>query len=314
MRHLRSKFFTLYIFLLNPKVKSKYRWFLRFYYISKWVQYKYVVKDYLLKKRYKEIEFNGEFQQELINVIPFAYWHYKNGTLKRTISSRLTKSLYYFSNDHLEKYENRNWESNINIDIPNSPHNIKLNKSKWIPPPYKEVFKNDFFSYGKPILIIANRYNTEWGSKEPISFLSISTIEWIIDKLQNKYQIIYNRPYQQHIIDDNSKILDLDDINLINKKYPEVEILTQLFEKQSKVKVYNEFQLRAYANTNHFISVHGGTATLASYFGGVNTIFSKKGLEHEINEFTNVFPQLSGAKILHAKTDKELKTFITENY
>lgn len=311
MRKLFSKVFSLFILLLHPTIPSKYRWFLRFYYISKIKQYAFVVQDLFIQKPYKTVIFKGEFQQELINVLPYAYWHYKQGTLEKTISSKYTKALYYFSPDHLEKFDKRNWEDNFNTNIPNSAHNLFLNKSRWLPPPLKEIYQNNIFYFQKPILVIANRYNTEWSSLEPISFFNLQMLEWIIANLNSTYQIIYNRPLSKYIIDDNSEVLNLNEVGWLKMNHPEVVILTEFYEKFDKsINSYNEFQLMAYANCSKFISVHGGTATLASYFGGINIIYSKEGLEHGMNEFQNIFPLLSNAKIYHAVSEDSLKGLI----
>ncbi|MEJ5961714.1 hypothetical protein [Pedobacter immunditicola] len=69
-----------------------------------------------------------------------------------------------------------------------------------------------------------------------------------------------------------------------------------------------------YANCDFFVSAHGGTAALASYFGGHNIILSKRGIEHDLNEFTTIFPALSGAKIHHAKTDSEVQGYLEKYY
>jgi hypothetical protein len=47
--------------------------------------------------------------------------------------------------------------------------------------------------------------------------------------------------------------------------------------KENKIKArnYNHFQLSVYANCEKFISIHGGTAALASCFKGSNIILSK---------------------------------------
>ena len=69
-----------------------------------------------------------------------------------------------------------------------------------------------------------------------------------------------------------------------------------------------------YPNCSLFISVHEGTAALASYFGGINTILSKSGVEHVFNEFSIIFSALSDAKICHAKSTDELLGYLEKNY
>ncbi len=114
---------------------------------------------------------------------------------------------------------------------------------------------------------------------------------------------------------DNSDIHDLNEFDWLKKTYPNVILLEDLYkENKAQAENYNHLQLLVYANANHFISIHGGTASLASYFGGINLIYSKKGPEHYFGCFHKLFPRLSGAKILHAKEEAELKNFIREYF
>lgn len=310
MKLLFNKLLTLFVFIRFPKVPSQFRYFIRFFYLGKIIQLKYFYKDYFDKRPYKEIHFDGEFQHELIYVIPFAYWHFKNSTLKKTVASKFTKSLYFFSPCHEERYNERNWKSNFNIEIPNSAHNFRLNTKKWERVPFKEYYSNKTFVYEKPILVIANRYNTEWEG-EPVSYFNLEMLSRMIKKLSSKYQIIYNRPSLENITNDNSEILELNDCQYLSHNFKEVILLDDLYEElKIKVQSFNELQLMVYANCNNFISVHGGTATLASYFGGTNLIYSKKGHEHFFKEFNSIFPKLSGAKIVHAKTETEVDELI----
>jgi hypothetical protein len=103
----------------------------------------------------------------------------------------------------------------------------------------------------------------------------------------------------------------MEEYDLLREKYPEVILMEDLYEKnQGKAANFNHLQMMVYANAEKFISIHGGTATLASYFGGVNLIFSKKGPEHHFKCYEKLYPKFSGATILHAKTEDEVKAFV----
>ena len=69
------------------------------------------------KKKYKVISFDGEFAPELEFVIPFAYWHYKNGTLLKTQGAKFTREMYFFSEHHEEIYNVRTNEGNYNYEF-----------------------------------------------------------------------------------------------------------------------------------------------------------------------------------------------------
>jgi hypothetical protein len=285
------------------------RYFYRDTYFCQLTQLKYLFKDYVSKKKYKVISFNGEFAPELQFVLPFAYWHFHNGTLKQTQSSKYTKELYFFSPDHLEMYEERANDGNYNYEMPRVLYSQDYNMTKWKQVPLKETYRNDIYVYDKPVLIIANRYNMEWNGP-PVSFLSIPVLAFIIETLKDQYTLIYNRPKQQNIITDDSSLYDLNEYEWLKAEHPDVILMEDLYaENRANANNFNHLQLMVYANAERFISTHGGTATLASYFGGTNLILSKKGPEHHFNCYQKLYPQLSGASIFHAKTDEELKIF-----
>lgn len=315
MQNLILKFLGLLTRALFPRTKQKYRYFIRDNKYSRLRQLKYFFKDYYHDKKYKNIIYQGEFQQELTFVLPFAYWHHLNGTLEKTISCRDTKEIYFFSKIHEERFSKRDWEHNVaDFEIPNMTHTNSFSYKKWAKVPLKQHYKNNVFVYEKPILIIANKYNVEWKAS-PINFFDIPLLSKIFDSYKDKYQIIYNRPTSTNIVSDNSEILDLNEFQWIREKYPDVLLLNDLYEKHKTiVNNFNHMQLMVYANCSQFISVHGGTAALASYFGGTNIILSKSGVEHYFNEFKTIFPALSDARILHAKTEEEVLDLLVKYY
>ena len=303
MNWLISKLLTGVVFVFHPLMKGQYRWFIRFYYLGSLRQLKFYHKDFVLKRVYKELKFFGEFQQELLYALPHAYWHYLNGTLKKTVSAKGTAPFYFFSPNHEERYVSRKWKGNFNTHFPNGPHNHRLNNLKWAQVPFKEHYSNNEFCFNKPTLVIANRYNTEWGNS-PISFFDLDCLDKTIKKLRDRYQIVYNRPGEDEITNDNSEIMELRDKEWIRKEHPEVIVLSDLLNKADNN--FNELQLKVYANCTRFISIHGGTATLASYFGGINIIFSKRGHEHYLKEFENIFPKMANTSIYHVKSYLDL--------
>ncbi len=296
-------------------MKGKYRVHVRDNQYCRLRQLKYFFKDYIFKKNYKVIEFYGEFDQELRYVLPFAYWHYLNGTLNKTISSLYTSEFYYFSKSHEEKEGERSWDaSEGSFEIPNMKHSFVFSYKKFTRVPLKNEYKNNLFLYDKPILVIANKYNIEWDGP-PVNYIENNLLIEIIENCKDKYQIIYNRPLAAQIVSDSSTILDLHEFELIREKYPDVLLMNDLYSTyKEEVNNFNHLQLMVYANCNKFISVHGGTAALASYFGGTNIIFSKIGLEHYFNEFETILPALSNARIIHAKNNDELFQYIKEQY
>jgi hypothetical protein len=315
MRKLFFKLIQAVLLITHPKIPKKYRRFIRDNYYGRIFQIKYFFKDYFLKKKYKIIEYHGEFQQELTFVLPFAYWHFLNGTLQKTISCDDTKELYFFSDNHQELHKKRDWVNNAkNYEVPNMTHSSSFSYIKWARVPLREHYKNDILIFEKPILVIANKFNIEWGN-DPLNFFGIHDLDKIMSLYKHKYQIIYNRPLATRIVSDRSAILNLGEIDWIKSNHPEVTIMDDLYIKhKSIVNNFNHFQLMVYANCKNFVSVHGGTAALASYFGGINIILSKKGLEHLFNEFSTIFPKLSEATILHARSESEVYKYLQQYY
>lgn len=318
MQRLILKSLYVVAWLKYPKLRRDLRYFIRDNYYCKLVQGRYVIRDYILKKKYKIISYQGEFDQELRYVIPFAYWHYLNGTLQKTISAQSTKEFYFFSPDHEERFKKRVWtESYGHYDVPNMTHSNSYSFQNWAQVPFKAHYKNDIFVFNKPILVIANKYNIEW-DQPPINFLDIPTLDRIIRTYASKYQIIYNRPLPSQIVEDNSETMSLHEHSWLRKTYPEVLLMDDLFARYhpSVVNNYNHLQLMVYANCSHFISMHGGTAALASCFGGKNIILSNPnwGHEHAFNEYETLFPKLSGATILHARDRDEIFTFLSNHF
>ncbi|GAA4779807.1 hypothetical protein GCM10023231_03260 [Olivibacter ginsenosidimutans] len=312
--HFLKKIASLLVRIKYGKLPVAYRYFYRNTYLCKWVQWRYIFKDYFFKKKYKQIAFQGEFAPELEFVLPYAYWHYKNGTLKETAGALYTKEFYFFSPHHEEKFEVRTDEGNYNFDTPRILYSQDYHMKKWLRVPLKEHYQNEVYVFDKPILILANRYNMEW-NRPPISYYSLDLLDYIIQHLKATYTIIYNRPAPKNITMDTSDIYDLHEFEWLKQEHPEVLLLEDLYqENKIGARNFNHLQLCVYANASHFISVHGGTAALASYFGGINLILSKEGPEHHFHCFEKLFPQLSGAKILHAKTDDEVKKYVNAHY
>lgn len=288
-----------------PVVRRDLRYFIRDNYYCRLNQLRFVARDYALKSKYKIIDYHGEFDQELRYVLPFAYWHHLNGTLKQTISCTNTKPFYFFSDNHFEEYSTRVWEAGYDYyDVPNMTHSPTFDFSKWARVPLKSQYKNDLFRFDKPLLVIANKYNIEW-DKPPVNFLDIPALDRIINTFGATHQIVYNRPLTTQIVGDNSETMDLHEHDWLREKHPAVVLMNDLYEQhRERVTSFNHLQLMVYANCERFISMHGGTAALASYFGGINIVLSHPGggMEHHFNEYATIFPALSGATILHAKS------------
>ena len=309
-----NKFLSLYVHVFYAWLPIDMRYYVRDNIYLQLKQKLYFFRDYVFKRKYKVISYQGEFGGELLFALPFAYWHHKNGTLLKTVSDKYSQDLYFFSENHEQKFEERIWQASFDWNLPHTHYNLWYNFEKFEPVPFKAHFKNAKYQYEKPLLILANRYNMEWDGP-PVSFFDIPMLDFIISHLKEKYQIVYNRPGKGRIVLDNSEVYELNETDWLRQTHPEVILLEDLYEKDmADLHNFNHLQLLVYANADRFISVHGGTATFASCFGGINLILSKKGAEHTFGCFHTIFPRLSGATILHARTDEEARQFVLKNY
>lgn len=314
IKKILNKILGVLVLFRYGRLPIELRYYYRDTFYCQVIQLKYFFHDYIFKKPYKEISFNGEFAPELQFVLPFAYWHHANGTLKKTLSSKWSKELYFFSPEHTETFDLRTNDGNYNFEIPRILYSQNYNMRKWKPVPLKTMYANDVYKFEKPTLIIANRYNMEWDGP-PISFYSKEMLEFIIHQLRDKYTIVYNRPRPKNIISDNSDIYDLDEYDWLRAAYPDVVLMEDLFyQNTGHANNFNHLQLLVYANAERFVSIHGGTATLASYFGGINLIYSKQGPEHHFLCYEKLYPKFSNAKIYHAKQENEFKSLLLKNF
>jgi len=259
-----------------------------------------------------EINCNCEFGYELQLVIPYAYYLFKNNLLKKTTSCLMTKELYYFSKNHEEKYNKRIF---MLPDVPNkTPHIKELNYDKYTPPPYKSIYKNNYFVYDKPMLIIHNKFNEEW-KNPPINFIDKATLDKIFNFCSKKYTIIYIRPQSNNIITDHSSICDLNEFDLL-KLYNVIDgnNLYKITKEKFKINNFNHFQLLIHSNCNNFISVQGGNSVFASYFGGTNIIYAKKGNELKYDSYKGHYKKYSNCNILHANNYIDFIKLIQSNF
>jgi hypothetical protein len=252
-----------------------------------------------------------EFGFELACVIPYAYHLHTVGKLGKTVSAKMTNEMYYFSDRHDEVYDTRKYVLPL---VPNPNINCThMDYNEWAPPPYKEHFRGFDFGTIKPLLIVHNKYNEEWGGK-PIHFLDTQTLEKIFTKFSEKFQIIYSRPPNSIIVGDHSDVYGLDGETTICEKYNVIEI-SKLFQKfRTDFTNFNHFQLCLHAQCDRFISVQGGSSYLASYFGGINIVYAKQGKENDHGSFEGYFRKFSGCDVCQARTYSELMSLVEAKF
>lgn len=260
---------------------------------------------------------NIEFGYELISVLPHAYSLHLQGKLSGTISGNDTDCLYYFSKKHEINKEKRSWYNTKNVSTPNiNIHRHTLDKKDWTPPPLKEQYKNERFKFEKELVIICNRHNIEW-EKKPINFFDIPTLESIFELLKD-YQVIYINVDGRPELYDNAEPISLNEWDTVNK-YKNVINIHDL-ANDNKDLSFNELQLMLFANCSKFITMNGGHAILAAYFGGENIVMSKYGetqakeLHKSVNSFYRWYNEFSGQRVMHVKDEQSLLSKIKSVY
>jgi len=258
---------------------------------------------------------NIEFGYELISVLPYAYYLHSKGKLKKTISGNDTECLYYFSPNHKINTSIRSWYNTPKVKTPNIRiHKPFLDKTKFLPPPLKEQYKNRKFKFKKETIVICNRYNIEW-SKRPINYFDLNTLEKLFKKLQDKYQVVYINIDGRKELYDNAPPIKLGDYELL-KKYPKVINIHDIKTDLS----FNTLQLKIFANCKKYITLNGGHAILAAYFGGENIVMSKYGkpqakeISKTVNSFYRWYNEFSGQRVVHVSNETKLLNQVTSQW
>src|SRR3989304_1528464 len=253
---------------------------------------------------------NIEFGYELISVIPYANWLNEHGMLDGTISGNDTECLYFFSKEHKINPELRSWYNTELVDYPNIRiHRHTLDKRMFLPPDYKKHFANDRFRFDKEIVIICNRHNIEW-EKKPINYFDLDTLKILFEMLQDKYQVVYINIEGRPELYDNAPPEPFGDKELL-LHYPKVINIHDLhFDNQDLS--FNTLQLMLFANCEKYITLNGGHALLAAYFGGENFIMSKYGnpqakeISEAVNSYYRWYRDFGGQRCIHVSTEMQL--------
>lgn len=205
---------------------------------------------------------------------PIAYYHHLNGTLNSTNSKIGTEAVFYFSKSH---NENR---IHNEVPFPGGRECYKamapsFTKQGWVPPPYKEFFKNDEFVFDKPILTIHNKNNKEWSNTGIFNYFTPKALDLLFKEFKETHQIVYIRPpvdgdkfkYQKDV---KQSIVDIGD-EILLEAHPEVIWIGNLLKEGNKS--YNEIQFMLLANSDRHITP-AGDAVIPSYFGGDVLIYN----------------------------------------
>ena len=74
--------------------------------------------------------------------------------------------------------------------------------------------------------MVSNKIQNEWG-RGPVNYLSVDVLRQIFELCKDKFNIVYNRPYANNIVNDDKIACRLHLTNIIDKeinniiRYPE---------------------------------------------------------------------------------------------
>jgi hypothetical protein len=257
--------------------------------------------------------FNIEFGYELLSAVPYAWELHQQGKLTGTRSGYDTDALYYFSPNHEINMGERSWyntERARRAGLPyTSIHHPELQPTLF--PPYKEHYANKKYRFKKPTVCICNRYNKEWNSRA-INFFSPELLDWMFSVLKEKYEIVYFPVNIPEELRDNEQPMAMDDISVAKRHG--VKVFTEMIEGLS----WNETMLRVFANCERYITMNGGYSIMASFFCGVNIIYSKPGepetREIKLHSFERWYPNIADSQTVYVASYEALKAKITALY
>ncbi|TWT78835.1 hypothetical protein CA13_02320 [Planctomycetes bacterium CA13] len=214
-----------------------------------------------------------EFGFEMFYHVPYANFLAQLGCLEKTVSCAGTRCFYWFSPNHEETYQQRRWVKRYE-SLNQKPHG-RPEFWRWSPPNFHARYHAQIdFPFQKPLLLIFNKYNTEW-NHPPINFLSVSFLQQIAKQFGDRFQIVYFRP-TKNIVVDNMPLGELNEKDLLRDLG--VVMVEDLYQDYSEIS-FNEFQLCLIAQSSLRISVQGGSAYMNAFFPGTLFILHRYGAE-----------------------------------
>jgi hypothetical protein len=241
------------------------------------------------------LEYTGEFGPELVLFLPFCERLSQQGLLlNRTICTYAGMEGFY---DQIKcrtvhvKNEDRRYVPPEQrprwMPIKNEhKFDVELSKQVLRYPDLRSRFTRiklppEIANSEKPLLVIHNKYNKEWGGI-PTNFIPLKSLDLLFGTFEPFFTIIYIR----HSVDpgigfskDHNLALAFDDTSVL-KEHPSVRNFEDMFKSGSQYDL-NTLKNGIYSRCHWFISSQGGGAHhIALFSGSLIAILHRKG--HEI--------------------------------
>ena len=259
-----------------------------------------------------ESAYVGELGYELLLMSPYLNELKHHDLLRKTIGPPGSTPFYFFSPNHLEAPISRHYC--LGPSAHPTMHTDAFSMKNWLPPAFKSFYANDVLRFEKPLLIIHNKYATEW-DHAPSNFIDVPTLINLVALLKHNYAVVYLRPlgHETGFNQDHSVQVAFDDHKTLKAAHPEVLIAGDLWRQYEHAFDFNVFQLKLHANCDNYISVQGGSSILASFFANKNLIYAVEGGEiRQPHEYREIYPRLNvkvkRSTIIHVQSYPELLT------
>jgi len=286
-QHYNFSILKKIIDIIKNKFKNRLAWLKTKFKILK-------IKGSVLLKNEKGIYEFKEFTWDMVRALPKAYY-YKSKNINFSIFIKPNlESIYYFTNKAISK-------DIFDIDDDNKTYEFNgpdFIKKQWLPPPLKEEFKG-YLKFNKPVITIQNKYSLEFSGEGVFNFFSLEFLDKFFNEFKDKYQIIYIRPKpdQKNYYQDKNEILNFKDYELIKDKHCEVKTI---YDFEYLEENFNILQFKIHSSSDKHLSVSGGNACLAAYFGGELIIYDSpkgKGAGRGIWKTDSWLSKISNSKI-----------------
>jgi hypothetical protein len=199
---------------------------------------------------------------------------------------------YYFLEDfEIEyKYELRYWithESRAFLP-PHLRNDDKLFKESsnlpvmMVPPNFYEKYRAypKLFNCERPIFVIQNKYNSEWGGP-PRNYFDLDLLKEIIEKVKNVFNIIYirsnNMRMKEYSHDDNEECsFTLHDREMIREMYRKDVVLYEDLLQLHPTYDFNTLKCILLSQASHILSTIGGFNFFDAYFPCQHIIYKQE--------------------------------------
>jgi hypothetical protein len=224
----------------------------------------------------RTLAFSGEFGAEVNSFIPFVYWLHLAGEMReRRIVTYDGMQPFYFFLDPSQIETRRKARGHVPAGqrpawLPTRNDHASCRTAFEIFPDYRSRYQNRLFDFGKPLLVVHNKFTREW-DQPPLNFLPLDTLSRIFSGLAPHFTIVYTRPgirtKRADFSDDEQRDLRFDDLALV-RDHPDVLLFEDVVAATTGEYSYNALKLMLYASAYFHLTVQGGNVHLAALFSG----------------------------------------------